>query len=187
MALRPAAFLDRDGTLVHDEHYPSDARQIRLIAGTARAVRALNERGVVVVIVTNQSGIAQGLISAAQYDATRARTESLFAASGARIDATYHCPHHPEVGRPCDCRKPGTGMHRRAARDLGLALDGALYVGDRRRDVVPGITLGGIAVLVPSPSTPSDDVTWAREHALVVPSLGEAVSRFLAALPPALP
>jgi histidinol-phosphate phosphatase family protein len=177
---RTAAYLDRDGTLVEDAHYAADAARIRLVPGAAEAVRALNDMGAAVVIVTNQSGIAQGLIRPQEYEATRERTVSLFAKAGARIDATYHCPHHPAVSGPCDCRKPGTALYRRAAAELGLSLEQALYAGDRRRDVEPAIALGGVAVLVPSPSTPPDDVSWAREHALVLPRLADAVVQFAA-------
>jgi histidinol-phosphate phosphatase family protein len=172
---RPAAFLDRDGTLIADAHYLSDPQRVRLVPGAAAAVSALNQLGVAVVVVTNQSGIGRGYITEAQYERTREQVDLLFAAAGARIDATYHCPHDPEAHGPCECRKPGTGMYRQAAGELGLELAGSLVAGDRRRDVQPATEFGGVGVLVPSVETPAADVDWAREHALVAPTLADAI------------
>jgi D-glycero-D-manno-heptose 1,7-bisphosphate phosphatase len=101
---------------------------------------------------------------------------------GARIDATYHCPHHPSVSGPCDCRKPGTGMYQRAAREHHLDLARSLYVGDRQRDVQPSLALGGTGILVPSEATPPDELRWARAHAQVRRTLAEAVRDWLDAL-----
>lgn len=175
----PAAFLDRDGTLIEDAHYLADPDGVRLLPGAAEAVVALNGAAIPAVVVTNQSGIAQRLITEAQYAATQRRLAELLAAEGARLDAVYHCPHHPSVSGLCECRKPLTGMYRRAASDLDLDLKRSLYVGDRRRDVEPALDLGGLGVLVASPATPPDDVSWARAHAEVAQSLGDAVARFL--------
>lgn len=180
MTERLAAFLDRDGTLIEDAHYLADPDGVRLLPEAAAAVALLNRAGVLAVVITNQSGIAQGLVSEAQYEGTRARLVELLAAEGARIDATYHCPHHPSVSGSCDCRKPATGMYRQAAREHQIALAHALYVGDRRRDVEPALELGGTGTLVPSPETPPNDVAWARTHARVAHSLGAAVRDYLA-------
>jgi D-glycero-D-manno-heptose 1,7-bisphosphate phosphatase len=152
--MKPGAFLDRDGTLIDDAHYLADASRVRVVAGALEAVRALIELGGVPIIVTNQSGIARGQITPAQYEATRERVEQLFRASDAPIAATFHCPHHPEVTGPCACRKPGTQMYRDAAARFSLDLARSLYVGDRQRDVEPSLALGGFGVLVPSADTP---------------------------------
>jgi histidinol-phosphate phosphatase family protein len=177
--VRPAAFLDRDGTIIEDAHYLADASRVRLIPGAAEAMRMLHAQDVPVVIVTNHSGIAQGLVTEAQYDAIRRRVEELFAAEGAPIAGSWHCPHYPSVSGPCDCRKPLTGMHRESAATLGLALDRSLYVGDRRRDVEPSQSLGGYGILVPSRDTPESDVIWAQGHAEIADSLEEAARRYL--------
>jgi D-glycero-D-manno-heptose 1,7-bisphosphate phosphatase len=152
-----AAFLDRDGTLIEDADYPSDPNAVRLLPGAARAVQLLNEAHVPVVVITNQSGIARGMYGEEEYEAVRARLDELLGAEGARVDATYHCPHHPEFTGPCDCRKPGIALYERAVRDLGLPHGGALFVGDRLRDLLPARALGGRGVLVESPSTPAPD------------------------------
>jgi D-glycero-D-manno-heptose 1,7-bisphosphate phosphatase len=179
--LRRAAFLDRDGTLIEDLHYLADAGAMRLLPDVAEVVRGLNADGILAIVVTNQSGIAQGLISPEQYDRTRLRLEELLAQSGARLDGSYHCPHYPPISGACDCRKPGSGMHRLAARDLHVDLARSLYVGDRFRDVAPGLELGGLSILVPSPSTPADEIARAEREASVAPTLAAAVERFRAA------
>ena len=177
--MKTAAFLDRDGTVIEDAHYLSDAARISLLPGVPEAVRTLNDAGVLTVIVTNQSGIAQGLLTEGQYRATRDRLARLIRDAGARLDAQYHCPHYPSVSGACECRKPGTGMYRQAAKEHRIALDRSLYAGDRRRDVEPALALGGFGVLVPSKETPASDVLWATEHAAVEDSLSAAVARYL--------
>jgi D-glycero-D-manno-heptose 1,7-bisphosphate phosphatase len=177
---RPAAFLDRDGTLMRDIHYPRDPEAVVLVPGAAEALRRLERAGIVRVVVTNQSGIAQGKVSVADYEAVRDRLAELLASEGASVDASYHCPHHPDFTGACDCRKPATGMYRQAAAELALDPAASLFVGDRWRDVGPGLELGGFALLVPSEATPAADVDRARREAQVVPTLGEAVDRYLA-------
>lgn len=178
-ALRRAAFLDRDGTLIEDAVYLAHADGVHLLPGAVEAVRMLNERDVLVIVITNQSGIAQGLLTEAQYAATRDRLNALVRDRGGRIDATYHCPHHPAVSGPCDCRKPGTLLYRQAAERFRIDLGRSLYVGDRDRDIAPGRTFGGYARLVPSPSTPAEDVEAARASGTLVATLGECVAAFV--------
>ncbi len=186
-----ALFLDRDGTVIADAHYLADPSGVRLIAGAAEAVRWANAQQVPVFLVTNQSGIARGLITPAQYEATRARTEALLADAGAEIVQTYHCPHWPEISGPCNCRKPGLGMYQQAAAEHGLDLARAAYIGDRWRDVQPAIATGGVGVLVPGVETPVDDVEQARSalsnRLHVADTLSDAVRWALAALGRALP
>ncbi|MEQ1690923.1 MAG: HAD family hydrolase [Gemmatimonas sp.] len=162
---RPALFLDRDGTLIADAHYPSEPEQVVLLPGAAQAVARANAANIPVVLVTNQSGIGRGHISEAQYQSVRARLDELLAAHGAHLDASYHCPHWPERDGPCECRKPGIGMYRDAASALGLSLPASVYVGDRWRDVQPALTTGGLGILVPGEETPMEDLAHAREHA----------------------
>ena len=176
---RRAAFLDRDGTLIEDTVYLADPDRVRVLPGVVQAVRALNDRDVLVIVVTNQSGIAQGLLTEAQYEATRDRVEKLLRDAGARIDATFHCPHYPAITGPCECRKPGTLLYRRAAKQFDIDLATSLYVGDRDRDVAPGLGFGGFARLVPSPSTPERELELARERGILATSLGESVEAYL--------
>jgi D-glycero-D-manno-heptose 1,7-bisphosphate phosphatase len=145
---RRAAFLDRDGTIVQERHYLADPDAVELVPGTAAALRTLAAHGFVLVIVTNQSGIARGLYSEADFRAVQRRLESLLAARGVVLDAVYHCPHHPEHTGPCQCRKPGLGMYHAAAADLGIDLSLSIFVGDRMKDVLPARALGGRGFLV---------------------------------------
>ena len=176
---RRAAFLDRDGTLIVDADFLARPEGVELIPGAVEAVRRLNEAGVVVVVITNQSGIARGLLTEEDYARVEERVRLDFADAGARIDATFHCPHHPAITGQCDCRKPALGMYEQARDELGLDTTTSLFVGDRWRDVGPGIALGGRAILVTSPATPHDDRMRAERDAEVAPSLGDAVDRYL--------
>jgi histidinol-phosphate phosphatase family protein len=176
----PAVFLDRDGTIIRDERYLADPDRVSPIPGASDAIARLRAAGYAIVIVTNQSGVARGLITLPQYDAVRARTDSVFAAAGAPLDATYMCPHHPSLTGPCDCRKPGLELYTRAARDLGLDLRRSILVGDRWRDIAAAPALGARSVLVPSPDTPVAEVEQAARDAVVSPTLAAAVTRILA-------
>ncbi len=181
---RPALFLDRDGTIIADAHYPADPDRVVLLPGAASAIARANTANVPVIVITNQSGIGRGLVTDAQYEAVRARLDDLLATHGARIDATYHCPHWPERDGPCDCRKPGIGLHTRAAQRHGLSLAASAYIGDRWRDVQPALTTGGFGVFVPGEETPMHDVQQARDQARPVvrtaDTIEEAVSLALA-------
>lgn len=173
---RSAVFLDRDGTIIEDAHYLADPAGVRLLPGVAAEILSLNALGILVIVITNQSGIAQGLVTEAQYEGTRRRTDALLAEFGARLDDVLHCPHHPSVSGTCDCRKPGSGLFLRAAARHGVDLARSLYVGDKRRDVEPALELGGTGVLVPALDTPPNDIHWARAHAHVCHSLKDAVA-----------
>lgn len=176
----PAAFLDRDGTIIRDTEYLRDPDQVELLPGAAQAIRRLNDAGWPVIVVTNQSGIARGLLTEQDYERVRMRVDRLIAdAAGARIDASYHCPHHPDITGPCECRKPGVKMYRDAAAAHGLGTAKSWYVGDRLRDVTPGDHFGGRSVLLLVESTPDADRARATER-LTAPSLAEAVDLILA-------
>ncbi len=179
MSGRRAAFVDRDGTLMVDFHFTDSAADVVLLAGAAHALGRLNAAGIPVIMVTNQSGIARGFFTMADYERVNARLEALLEAEGGRIDAAYVCPHHPDFSGPCACRKPGTLLFEEAAAAHGLDLAASLYVGDRFRDIEPGLTLGGTGMLIPTDETPAAYIASARERATVVRTLGEAVTRFL--------
>ncbi|HEX2219165.1 MAG TPA: HAD family hydrolase [Gemmatimonadales bacterium] len=148
MSTRGAVFLDRDGTIIEDTGYLADPASVRLLPGAADAIARLNRAGLPVVVVTNQSGIARGLLDEAAYAATARRLDELLGFSGARLDAHYHCPHHPDYTGPCDCRKPGPLLYQRAAAEHDLDLASSWWVGDRLRDVQPAERFGGRCVLL---------------------------------------
>ncbi|MFB3882146.1 MAG: D-glycero-beta-D-manno-heptose 1,7-bisphosphate 7-phosphatase [Armatimonadota bacterium] len=150
---RVAVFLDRDGTIIEEVNYLRSPDQLRLLPGSAAAIGRLNEAGLAVVVVTNQSGIARGMLTEADLALTNAALAQLLAQAGAHLDAIYFCPHHPEVGpaqyrRRCECRKPAPGMLLRAARELGLDLGRSFVVGDSTRDLLAGRAAGTHTVLV---------------------------------------
>ncbi len=145
---RPIVFLDRDGTIMEDTGYVRDPGHVRLLSGAAAAIARLNAAGYPVVVVTNQSGIARGILTEAEYAAVATRMDDLLRAEGARLDYTARCPHAPEVAPPCDCRKPATGGHRAAALALGVSPDQAWCIGDRMTDLLPARQFGGRGVLV---------------------------------------
>jgi histidinol-phosphate phosphatase family protein len=184
MSGRPAAFLDRDGTIIRDANYVRDPNHVALLPGAADAIRRLNAHGIAVIVVTTQSGIARRYLANADYEAGRARLDELLATQHARLDATYMCPHHPSITGACDCRKPGLGLYREAIGAHRLDPKRSLFTGDRWRDVEPGVALGGYPVLLDVDSTPAEDRNRAAREAMrTASSLAEAVDDYLAALP----
>ena len=178
---RPVIFLDRDGTIVEDTHYLARPEDVVLLGGAAHAIRRFNRAGWAVVVITNQSGIARGRLAVADYESVRARLDELLAEHGALIDASYYCPHLPELTGPCDCRKPGNRLHRDALRDLSLDPTRIVSAGDKWRDVEPVVALGGRGFLVPSPDTPDDDMDRAMAGAETASSLEVVADRVLGA------
>jgi D-glycero-D-manno-heptose 1,7-bisphosphate phosphatase len=123
----------------------------------------LRRHGYLIVCATNQSGVERGLYTAQDVEAIHARINARLRARGTQVDAFYYCPHAPETG--CDCRKPGTGLFERAARDLGLNIPGSAIIGDRVLDVQAGDRLGMLTALVVPPGheeASSEEVRVAR-------------------------
>ncbi|MEE6179230.1 D-glycero-alpha-D-manno-heptose-1,7-bisphosphate 7-phosphatase [Mycobacterium sp. 050134] len=141
-------FLDRDGTVnvkAPDGEYITSPADLVLLPGAARAIAALNQRGVRTVLVTNQRWLSRPSADLARFAAVHARLQELLAAEGARLDAAYHCPH---AAGTCDCRKPLAGMLTRAAREHGLDLAEAVMIGDSDSDMLAGKAAGTATVLV---------------------------------------
>jgi D-glycero-D-manno-heptose 1,7-bisphosphate phosphatase len=178
---RPAVFLDRDGTIIEDVGYPSDPGQIRLLPGAAAAIHRLNASGLLTLIVTNQSGIARGLLSEEDYRRTERRLDQLLAASGARVDGHYFCPHLPDVNGPCECRKPGTLLYRQAAQRFDIDLARSWWVGDRARDVLPASAFGARGVLVLGDLAQAPAPGEVAHRILQAPDLSGAVELILKA------
>lgn len=175
------AFLDRDGTIIRDVHYISDPDAVELIAGAAQAIARLNTAGVPVAVVTNQSGIGRGYYDVEDYERVHARMLDLLAGEGAHVDASYYCPHAPDLVPPCDCRKPRPGLFERALADTGTAPRDAWFVGDRLRDITPALLLGGHGILLVGEDTPTSEAEEAEREARTARSLAEAVDLMLGA------
>lgn len=134
--MKPAAFLDRDGTLNINRIgvYVTKPAEVKLYACAARALRLLADKGYRLIVLTNQSGVARGYMSLKRSRMINLRLKKLFMQKGARLDAVYFCPHGPEDG--CSCRKPGTGLLREALKDFRTDLKGSIMIGDKASDIL---------------------------------------------------
>jgi D-glycero-D-manno-heptose 1,7-bisphosphate phosphatase len=146
-------FLDRDGTMVEEAGYLDRLERMVFYPYTVDAVRLLNQAGFAVIVVTNQAGIARGLLKESFVAEAHRHMSQRLAAGGARVDAYYYCPHYPrgivpELSHQCGCRKPRPGMLKQAAEDHHLDLSQSFVVGDRWHDVELGQNVGASGILV---------------------------------------
>ena len=137
-----AVFLDRDGVVIKQCHYLKDPALVELEKSVADGIKALRDQGFVVIVVTNQSGIARGLFTSAEVEAIHERIQELLEAEGTKIDAFYTCPHHPDFDLDCDCRKPKPGMILRAAEEFDIDVGASFMCGDKAADVECGRNAG---------------------------------------------
>lgn len=173
----PAVFLDRDGTLNVEKNYLHRIEDWEWIPGAVEAIRRLNAAGYTVVVVTNQAGIARGLYGEAEVAALHDFVYRDLARRGARVDAFYHCPHHPDHGSACDCRKPAPGMILQAAAELGLDLGRSWLVGDKVSDVEAARAAGVRPILVRTGYGASEEAE--TDSAEVVDDIGGAIETIL--------
>jgi D-glycero-D-manno-heptose 1,7-bisphosphate phosphatase len=146
-AAKPVAFLDRDGVLNVDHGYVHRPERLEWVAGAPEAVRLLNEAGIPVIVITNQSGVARGYFGETDVRQFHAHVQEQLRARGAHVDAFYYCPHHPqgtvaEFAIACDCRKPKPGMLERAARDFAVDRRRSFLIGDKDDDVAAAAAFG---------------------------------------------
>jgi D,D-heptose 1,7-bisphosphate phosphatase len=151
--LRPAAFLDRDGTLNEEAGYVDRLERLVLFPFAIDAIRLLKRAGYLVVVMTNQAGVALGLYDEAFVHATADFLQAQAERGGTRIDGHYYCPHSPDAAveayrTECECRKPKPGMAYQAARELGIDLARSVVIGDRWRDLSVATHVGGRGILV---------------------------------------
>ena len=145
--MRQAIFFDRDGVLNEEVGYLWEVERFKWIDGAREAVKLCNERGLLAVVVTNQSGIARGLYTAREVDALHAFMQRELSEIGAHIDAFYYCPHHPEgvveeFSIVCECRKPKPGMILRACAELDINPAQSILFGDSKRDIEAAAAAG---------------------------------------------
>jgi D-glycero-D-manno-heptose 1,7-bisphosphate phosphatase len=150
---RIGIFLDRDGTINEEVDFLSSPLHLRLIPGSAEAIHEANESGFKVFIITNQSGIARGILTEGQLSEIHKALLTQLGECDARIDAIYYCPHHPDFGEPpyrtaCDCRKPRTGMIAMAAQRFGIEIGKSYVIGDRMIDMQTADNCGATSILV---------------------------------------
>jgi len=144
---RRAIFMDRDGTLCEEMGYVNHLTRSRLLPKSLEAIRLANEQGWLVIVATNQSGVARGLFTEEMVQSVHRQLRERAEAGGARIDALYFCPHHPREGSApwradCDCRKPRPGMLLRAAREHDIDLTRSWMIGDGFPDIEAGKAAG---------------------------------------------
>lgn len=151
--MKRAVFLDRDGTINTEVGYLNHPDQVELIPRAGAAVKLLNQSGFIVIVITNQAGIARGLVREELLPAIHEKLAQLLQQKGAAIDGFYYCPHHPEgvveqYRITCDCRKPLPGMLLRAARELNIDLAASYVIGDKSCDIELGRNAGARSILV---------------------------------------
>jgi len=181
---RPAVFLDRDGVLTREDPWVLKPDDVVLLPGAAEGVRLLNEAGIPVLVVTNQSAVARGWIDEVLLGAIHDRLREQLAVSGAHVDAIRHCPHHPTEGVgalriECACRKPAPGMLQDLAREHHVDLARSWLVGDAARDVEAARAVGVRAALVRTGKGAAELARIVPAPEIVADRLDEAVSLVL--------
>ncbi|WP_091633322.1 HAD-IIIA family hydrolase [Micromonospora peucetia] len=174
-----AVLLDRDGTLIEDVPYNGDPEKVRPVPGARAALDRLRAAGLRLAVVTNQSGLARGLLTEERMRAVHARVEQLLG----RFDAWLVCPH--DDGDGCGCRKPAPGLVHAAARELGTVPARCVLVGDIGRDMTAALAAGAAGILVPTPVTRPQEVAAAPQVAPDLPAAVAEILRRRAAVDPA--
>jgi D-glycero-D-manno-heptose 1,7-bisphosphate phosphatase len=176
-----AVFLDRDGTILDEVGYLNHISRFHLYPFAAAAIRRLNDVGLPVVVVTNQSGVARGFFPESLVHETHEKLRAALAREGAHVDAFYFCPHL--AADNCTCRKPLPGMLERAAREHNLSLTGSFVVGDRYADMELAHAAGCRSILVLTGYGTGDHYyhqeTWPRQPDHVTQNLEMAVDIIL--------
>lgn len=151
--MKPAIFLDKDGTLLDDVPYNVDPARMAWAPGAREGIAMMGQLGHPLIVISNQPGVALGRFDEAALTAVRRRLSVMFRSQGAQLAGFYYCPHHPQGTRPaysvsCVCRKPMPGLLRRAAADHGIDLRASWFVGDILNDVEAGTRAGCHTVLL---------------------------------------
>jgi D-glycero-D-manno-heptose 1,7-bisphosphate phosphatase len=139
-----ALFMDRDGTVMVDIGYPRTPDEVELLPDAPETLARLRELGLKLVVVSNQSGVGRGLVTADEAASVHARFVAALLAHGVELDAAYYCPHAPDAG--CSCRKPSPELLERAARDLDVELGESFMVGDKESDLEAGRRAGCMTI-----------------------------------------
>lgn len=151
--MKRAVFLDRDGVIIKEVDNLREVSQLRLIPGAVKAIQTLNKMGVLVVIITNQPVVARGWINEKELKYIHQVLLKRLAKKGAKIDAVYYCPHHPEANlkkyrKKCSCRKPNIGLVKKAIKDFSISIKKSFFIGDQTRDILTGKNAGLKTILI---------------------------------------
>jgi len=142
-----AVFLDRDGTININVNYLDSPDNFKMYKGVAEGIKLLNENNFLIIVITNQSGIARGFFSKKTLENIHKKMIEELKEKGAKVDAIYYCPHHPDDN--CDCRKPRTGLLKKAVENFDISTVSSYFIGDRMLDVEAGYKIGCKTILVP--------------------------------------
>ena len=176
--MKRALFLDRDGTLNIDPGYISDPKLVTLFPDVPTALKKAKDAGFLLIVVSNQSGIARGLIEAENLPKIHERfNEILWKEAKVKIDAFQICPHHPDDA--CECRKPKTKLLLDAAKQFQIDLKNSFMIGDSRVDIEAGKAAGCKTILVRTGRGSEEEEVIAQTAAHVVDNLPEAVNLIL--------
>lgn len=178
--LRRAIFLDRDGTLNEDTGYAHSPREWRWLPGVPEALARFRAEGWLLLVVSNQSGIARGYFDEAALHSLHAWVNACLAPLNATVDAWYHCPHLPEISGPCACRKPRPGLLLQAAAEWGVDVRASWMIGDRPRDVMAGAAAGCRTILLRAADTAEEGCCPLPQGTVVLPDLLRACEHILA-------
>ena len=148
-----AVFLDRDGTINKEVDVLRDVKQLKVLPGAAEAIKKINQLGFLAIIITNQPVIARGWLTEKEVDAIHAVLIKRLNKKGAKIDAVYYCPHHPNANLKkyrlvCSCRKPDIGMIKKAVKELKIDIKKSFLIGDSTSDILAGNRIGLKTILV---------------------------------------
>jgi D-glycero-D-manno-heptose 1,7-bisphosphate phosphatase len=179
-----AIFIDKDGTLIPDIPYNVDPEKISLQEGALQGLRQLQDAGFLLIIISNQSGVARGIFKEEALLPVQQKIESLLSEKGVVLDGFYYCPHYPnavvkEYAIECDCRKPQPGMLLKAARDLEIDLSQSWMIGDILNDVEAGKKAGCKTVLIMNGNSEEKSDTPVRTPDYKSKNIEEAAAQIL--------
>jgi D-glycero-D-manno-heptose 1,7-bisphosphate phosphatase len=182
--MNKAVFLDRDGTIIEDVGYLNNPNQIKFIPGSLEAIKLLQNAGFKVIVITNQAGVARGLVSEDMLQTIDKVMHKLILSSGTHLDGIYYCPHHKEHGvypykQACECRKPQPGLLKKASHDLQLDLSQSYLVGDKATDIEAGQRAGTKTIYVASGPHENKLATLKEQPDYLAANLREAVNWIL--------
>lgn len=174
MMKRPAIFLDRDGTLIEDLHYPKDPEKVKWVSGAPQALKELQNLGFLLFVVSNQSGVGRGIITDSEFRSVHERVCKLLKESGIEILEFAYCFHKPED--LCKCRKPETKLILDLAKTHSIDLSRSYTVGDKWSDVLLGVRVGANGILLGSAQPEQNPPDLERQNQSNFPTWAEVVA-----------
>ncbi len=177
--LNSCLFLDRDGTINIEKNFLKDPDDVELIPGAARTIREARKLDLKVIVVSNQSGIARGILTEENVKKVNERLVELLSEEGASVDAIYYCPHDANTENGCTCRKPNSGMFEIAKTEHGIDFNCSIMIGDRMSDIEAGKRIGAKTVLVLTGYGAELQKSWDKKPDdidIVVPTLYDSMT-----------